>query len=101
MVLLKLCRYRNAALRKSAILQDQLTKPLNRAIYWIEYVIRHKGAHHLKSSSLDLTWYQYYLLDLMGFVLIIIIAMVLLLKSSKNLFKKLKLPKPSKKKKIS
>ena len=48
-------------------------------MYWTEYVIRHKGAPHLRSGALDLTWYQYLLLDVIavlalavGFVMLIV-----------------------------
>lgn len=40
--------------------------------YWTEYVIRHKGAPHLKSQALNLTWYQYFLLDVIGVLLILV-----------------------------
>lgn len=36
---------------------------MDTAIYWIEYVARHKGAFHLRSVGADLSWYQYYLVD--------------------------------------
>jgi len=42
---------------------DQPLTPLEQAVYWTEYVIRHKGAPHLRSALLDLAWYQYLLLD--------------------------------------
>jgi glucuronosyltransferase len=32
----------------------------------MEYVIRHKGAPHMRSAVLDLTWYQYFLLDVIA-----------------------------------
>jgi glucuronosyltransferase len=35
-------------------MKDRLMKPLDSAIYWIEHVIRHKGAPHLRSAGLDL-----------------------------------------------
>jgi hypothetical protein len=56
-------RYRENAQRLSRILRDQPLTPLEQAVYWTEYVIRHKGAPHLRSAALDLTWYQYFLLD--------------------------------------
>jgi glucuronosyltransferase len=51
--------------RLSAVLNDQPQTPLERAVYWTEYVIRHKGARHLRSAAVDLSWYQYLLLDVM------------------------------------
>jgi glucuronosyltransferase len=51
--------------RLSAVFRDQPQTPLDRAVYWTEYVIRHKGAPHLRSAAVDLSWYQYLLLDVM------------------------------------
>ncbi|KAH1003158.1 hypothetical protein HUJ05_011098 [Dendroctonus ponderosae] len=56
-------RYREAARRKSQLLRDREVAPLATAVYWIEYVLRHNGAPHLRVASLELAWYQYYLLD--------------------------------------
>lgn len=39
---------------------------LEKAIWWIEYVIRQNGAKHLRSPAMDLPSYQYYLLDVVG-----------------------------------
>ncbi|XP_071455781.1 UDP-glycosyltransferase UGT5-like [Hetaerina americana] len=44
--------------RLQAIVTDQKDDPLERAIYWIEYVIRLKGAKHLKPAAFYLQWYQ-------------------------------------------
>lgn len=46
---------------------------LDTAVYWVEYVIRHKGAYHLRSAAVDLSWYQYYLLDVIVFILSVIL----------------------------
>lgn len=40
--------------------------PEKSIVYWTDYVYRHKGAPHLKSHALDLTWYQYFLLDVIA-----------------------------------
>jgi glucuronosyltransferase len=45
--------------------------PLNTAIFWTEYVIRHGGAPHMRSAALDLAWYQYLLIDVIAFILVI------------------------------
>lgn len=41
--------------------------PLETGVYWIEYVLRHKGAAHMRSPALDLTYSQYLLLDVIAF----------------------------------
>jgi len=63
--------------------KDRPNTPQESVIYWTEYVIRHKGAHHLKSEALNLTWYQYLLLDVIFVVAIsILLIMYLLYKTS-------------------
>ena len=47
-------------------------------MYWTEYVIRHKGAPHLRSAVLDLAWYQYLLQDVIAVLALAFGAMVLL-----------------------
>lgn len=53
----------------SRIHHDQPMKPLDRAVFWIEFVMHHKGAKHLRVAAHDLTWFQYYSLDVIGFLL--------------------------------
>lgn len=59
-------RYTAAAKARSKTLKDVKVPPLELAVWWIEYVIRHKGAPHLRSASQDLCWYQRYQLDVYG-----------------------------------
>ncbi|XP_069314168.1 UDP-glucuronosyltransferase 2B4-like isoform X3 [Eulemur rufifrons] len=61
--------YKNNAMKLSRIHHDQPMKPLDRAIFWIEFVMRHKGAKHLRVAAHDLTWFQYHSLDVIGFLL--------------------------------
>ncbi|XP_058402377.1 UDP-glucuronosyltransferase 2B31-like isoform X5 [Diceros bicornis minor] len=61
--------YKENAVKLSRIQHDQPMKPLDRAVFWIEYVMRHKGAKHLRPASHDLTWFQYNSLDVLGFLL--------------------------------
>ena len=71
-MLVSLCfsfRYKENAMRLSRIHHDQPVKPLDRAVFWIEFVMRHKGAKHLRAAAHDLTWYQYHSLDVIGFLL--------------------------------
>ncbi|XP_040822620.1 UDP-glucuronosyltransferase 2B17-like isoform X1 [Ochotona curzoniae] len=61
--------YKENAMRLSRIHHDQPMKPLDRAVFWIEHVMRHKGAKHLRVAAHDLTWYQYRSLDVIAFLL--------------------------------
>ncbi|XP_050315571.1 UDP-glycosyltransferase UGT4-like [Anthonomus grandis grandis] len=55
--------YRENIERQSNIVNDQPTSSLDKAIFWIEYVLRHEGASHLRYEASDLPFYHYYLLD--------------------------------------
>lgn len=55
--------YKTEVRKRQILLRDQKETPLERAIYWTEYVIRHKGAYHLQSPAKDLNFFQYYCLD--------------------------------------
>ncbi|XP_058523231.1 UDP-glucuronosyltransferase 2B16-like [Ochotona princeps] len=61
--------YKENVMTLSRIHHDQPVKPLDRAVFWIEHVMRHKGAKHLRVAAHDLTWYQYHSLDVIGFLL--------------------------------
>jgi hypothetical protein len=56
--------------KRSKLLRDQPDHPLDRAIYWTEYVLRHKGAYHLQSPAKEYGFVQYYLIDVAIFCLI-------------------------------
>ena len=56
-------------MRLSAIHHDRPVKPLDLAVFWIEFVMRHKGAKHLRPAVHNLTWLQYHSLDVIGFLL--------------------------------
>lgn len=49
----------------------------NSTIYWIEYVIRN-GGDVLRSPALEFSWWQLHLLDVYGFVLLILISIILM-----------------------
>lgn len=55
---------------------DQPTTGLKKSIWWIEYVLRHKGAKHLRSSAADMSLIEYYLLDVIALVLFIFSLLV-------------------------
>ncbi|KAF2356870.1 UDP-glucuronosyl/UDP-glucosyltransferase [Trinorchestia longiramus] len=48
----------------SAHFRDQPMSPVETAVYWTEYIIRHRGAVHLRSPSMNLTWVEFFYLDL-------------------------------------
>ncbi|XP_077159023.1 LOW QUALITY PROTEIN: UDP-glucuronosyltransferase 2A2-like [Paroedura picta] len=60
--------YKDNAVRLSRIHHDQPIKPLARAVFWIEFVMRHKSAKHLRPAAHHLNWYQYHCLDILAFL---------------------------------
>nr|XP_039324152.1 UDP-glucuronosyltransferase 2B17 isoform X2 [Saimiri boliviensis boliviensis] len=61
--------YKQNTMKLSRIHHDQPMKPLDRAVFWIEFVMRHKGAKHLRVAAHNLTWFQYHSLDVIEFLL--------------------------------
>jgi len=51
-------------------------KPLQRAVYWVEYIIRNGGAGHLKGDSVGLNDMQYFLFDIVFILLIPIVCII-------------------------
>ncbi|XP_062410398.1 UDP-glucuronosyltransferase 2C1-like isoform X6 [Sardina pilchardus] len=64
--------YKESMMRLSSIHHDQPMKPLDEAVFWIEFVMRNKGAKHLRVQAHDLSWYQYHSLDVMVFLLAVV-----------------------------
>lgn len=62
--------YRKEAARISAIYHDNLVHPMEESIFWIEYVCRHRGAKHLKSHAVNMSWISYLMLDILGALLL-------------------------------
>ncbi|CAK6969085.1 UDP glucuronosyltransferase 5 family%2C polypeptide D1 [Scomber scombrus] len=58
-------RYRQNMQRLSRLHRDQPMAPMDQAIFWVEYVMRHKGAPHLRTDAYNMPWYSYYCLDVL------------------------------------
>ncbi|XP_014437646.1 UDP-glucuronosyltransferase 2B31 isoform X2 [Tupaia chinensis] len=71
--------YKENAMKLSRIQHDQPVKPLDRAVFWIEFVMRHKGAKHLRPAAHDLTWFQYHSLDVIGFLLACVASVIVII----------------------
>ncbi|XP_030648990.1 UDP-glucuronosyltransferase 2A2 isoform X1 [Chanos chanos] len=67
--------YRENMQRLSRLHRDQPMKPLDRAIFWIEYVMRNGGAPHLRTQSFRMSWMAYHSVD----VILTLLAVVLII----------------------
>lgn len=72
--------YRDNMKRLSSLHRDQPMHPLDTALFWIEFVMRNKGAAHLRTESYKMPWYSYYSLDvfcfLTGVILLVTVVFV-------------------------
>ncbi|EZA56623.1 UDP-glucuronosyltransferase 1-6 [Ooceraea biroi] len=62
----------------SELSKDQPYDSLENAIWWVEYVMRHKGISHLRFSESDKPWYQRYDMDIIGFLAVVAFVMSLI-----------------------
>ena len=62
--------YLENAKRVSALLNDHPVPPREQLVYWIEYIMRHKGAGHLLSPHLhNMNVFQFYSVDVVLFLI--------------------------------
>ncbi|CAI6347498.1 unnamed protein product [Macrosiphum euphorbiae] len=69
-------RFKDNAVDLSHRFHDRPHNPKDTVAYWIEYVLRHDGAHHLKSEAVNTNWYQYFSLDFLVIAFVIIISLL-------------------------
>ncbi|MEQ2315303.1 hypothetical protein AMECASPLE_020933 [Ameca splendens] len=64
--------YRHNMQRLSHLHKDQPVPPMDQATFWVEYVMRHKGAPHLRTEAYRMPWYSYYCLDVLFFLMTVV-----------------------------
>lgn len=72
--------YTERAQEIARLFNDNLVHPMEEAIFWIEYVMRSKGAKHLKSYAVNMSWFSYLLLDVLALPIAIISFAYVLIK---------------------
>ncbi|XP_017781625.1 PREDICTED: UDP-glucuronosyltransferase 2B15-like [Nicrophorus vespilloides] len=68
--------YSKKAKLHSDLLRNQPIKPLDKGVFWMEHVIKHKGAKHLANASMNLHWYQNLLIDVFIFLFAILLSVI-------------------------
>uniref|UniRef100_A0A4W5R9T6 UDP-glucuronosyltransferase n=1 Tax=Hucho hucho TaxID=62062 RepID=A0A4W5R9T6_9TELE len=71
--------YRMKMQRLSRLHRDVPMEPLDTALFWIEFVMRHKGAAHLRTESYRMPWYSYHSVDVVLILLAVVAVLILLL----------------------
>ncbi|KAB7505539.1 hypothetical protein Anas_01648 [Armadillidium nasatum] len=59
---------------KSVLMKDTLVPPEEEAVYWVEYVMRHNGAPHIRSPVFMMKWYEIYNIDVWAFIIFVIVG---------------------------
>ncbi|KAJ8004383.1 hypothetical protein DPEC_G00135130 [Dallia pectoralis] len=81
--------YKEKMLKLSAVHKDRPIEPLDLAVFWTEFVMRHGGAEHLRTAAHDLNWVQYHCLDVILLLITIVITVVMgTIKGCKVCFRK-------------
>ncbi|XP_028988783.1 UDP-glucuronosyltransferase 1A1-like [Betta splendens] len=71
-------RYKENIQKLSILHKDRPVDPLDLSVYWTEFVMRHKGAKHLKAAVADLNWFQYFCLDVIAVLASVVLVSVVL-----------------------
>lgn len=66
--------YKENMMRRSQIFRDQETKPLDRALWWIEYALRHPNVATMKSPTIELGTIRANLWDVYALYVAIVFA---------------------------
>ncbi|KAH8277055.1 hypothetical protein KR026_004440, partial [Drosophila bipectinata] len=93
--------YKQRALDLSGRFHDQPMSPIDTAVWWTEYVLRHKGADHMRIAEQEMSLMQYYNVDIIsvlfgriGFtaLIVIVLAWKLVSFATRNLEYRFNLP---------
>ncbi|XP_048356345.1 UDP-glucuronosyltransferase 1A1-like isoform X2 [Sphaerodactylus townsendi] len=68
--------YKENIMRLSALHLDRPIHPLDLAVHWVEFVMKHKGAPHLRPAAHDLNWIQYHSIDVVAFLLAVVLVVL-------------------------
>lgn len=60
----------------SDLYRDRPQSAMDTAVFWTEYVIRHKGARHMRYPGTDLNFFQSHLLDVIAVLCVGVLVLV-------------------------
>ena len=70
--------------------KDRMETPLERGVFWAEYVIRHGGADFLNTPARDLPLYKASGLDVLVFISLVVVLFFIVVLKIVKLLKKLR-----------
>lgn len=72
--------YKENVKKLRELVYDQPMTGRERAVWWTEYVIRHKGTKHLQYAGISVPFYQTYWLDFIGIAFVMITIVIISIK---------------------
>jgi glucuronosyltransferase len=70
------CSYTESVQAIATLYRDRPMSAIDTATYWVEYVIRHKGAKHMRFAGVDLNIFEHNSMDVIAFILILLYLIV-------------------------
>lgn len=83
--------YERRAKEMADIFKDRPLPPLDMAIYWVEYVLRHRGARHMQSPAVHMNFFAYNSVDIVGALLFSIVRLYFAYRTIRFIYGKVKL----------
>nr|XP_018896851.1 PREDICTED: UDP-glucuronosyltransferase 2A3-like [Bemisia tabaci] len=65
----------------SGLSHEFTSQAMDKAVFWVEHVARHKGASHLRPSTSDSNLFQYFCLDLISVIVLSSLSFIFLIYS--------------------
>ncbi|XP_034488820.1 UDP-glucuronosyltransferase 2C1 [Drosophila innubila] len=82
-------QYRHNVQALSQRFRDQPMHPLDTAVYWTEYILRYKGAPHMRISPFNMKFIDYYCLDNLLFIIVRLSLLIALVAYALHKFRQL------------
>ena len=71
--------YQSAVDQLSELIMDQPQHPLDRAVWWLEYLLRHPHNTSMRPHTQNLYWFQYFILDILAGVIMVSSLLIFIL----------------------
>lgn len=69
-------KYAKMAKEVSRRFKDRPMTALDTAIFWLEYVIRNKGADFMKNPAINMSWIAYSMIDVFAFIFVSLVVLI-------------------------
>lgn len=70
--------YLDRAKELQTLWKDNMIKPMDEFVWWIEHVVKFKGAKHLKTHAINISWISYLLIDVFAATIIAFLLILFL-----------------------